>query len=411
MTVRYRPSTVVRILLPLLIVAIALGGMRIAENALLRPDVDTRPGLMPLPPHQMQPHELALTGSGDGAPTVVASFNGEVFARRLVGVAEWRRLDVGDVVNGRSGTLVEFDGHDGQVLLLPTRDALVMVGPGTRIASSRELAGCVVFDAVVIDDGPALACREGNGWKVAPWGANGPGRVSAASASLTRVLDARSVGHADLDGDGSTDAVGFRARGELDLHVASDSRVRTIPFPALPAPKANGVVGIRAIGGDVNDDGVDDLVMYVQDLTGTSDVDGTWVVLGREDGALRAPVRIDGDRISSGRAPIVDDLDGDGRDEVVLVTAPAGDLHPRYRTAYVYSHTGEGWDRVGDYALPRGSVSIATTGMAAADGERGLVAAILGSNRVDGKLRMDAGLAVVPVHELLDERAAPPGPA
>jgi hypothetical protein len=331
--------------------------------------------------------------------------------RRLEGETSWHRQELDEMVNGSAAVVLDVDRDGRQELLVPTPSSLVVIGPGARMAISKRLAGCVAYEAVVVDGDPALACREGAGWRLARWDEDGPASPTDAPAAVARVLDVpQRVGTADLDGDGSSDAVGHQVRGRLELHLGGAARARTIAFPELPAPQANGVVAIAGTSGDVDGDGVEDLVMYAQDLTGDSHVEGTWVLLGRRDGRLAPPLQIDGSRLSPGDAPMVDDLDGDGRDEVVLVGAPPGSTKPPWRNVDVYSLARDGWDRIASYALPRGIAPTTSAGVLGSDGERGVVAAILGSHRTDGKVRLDAGLAIVPLDELAGDWPEAPGP-
>jgi hypothetical protein len=160
-------------------------------------------------------------------------------------------------------------------------------------------------------------------------------------------------------------------------------------------------VSISSTIAELDGDGIDDLVMHVRNLSGEHDVDGTWVLFGSRDGKLRAPERIDTSQLAPANAPLVDDLDQDGRDEVVLVGADPAKPRTRFRTVRVYQNTrGGDWNRIADYALPRGLASSAAVGQLREDGERGVAVPIFDAHREDGRMQLDGGIAILTLDEL-----------
>lgn len=134
----------------------------------------------------------------------------------------------------------------------------------------------------------------------------------------------RLVGTGDVDGDGAPEVV-LEAPLEGRLLVfRNDGRGS---FPAVEAigvvePVAGVVPTFAATVADVDGDGRADLV-GVRGLPGAPASTGSLVVWRSSDGGFLPPVPSEATLVSPGTAPLLGDVDGDGRPDLLATTAPA----------------------------------------------------------------------------------------
>jgi subtilisin family serine protease len=205
-------------------------------------------------------------------------------------------------------------GRDGRIEVLYQRDGAL--GAAERLPGDTTTGGQVAA-ADLDGDGHVEIVVAGDGLSVLRSGATG--------YETTRVSDERTflrdIALGDLDGNGRQDIALLATHPALRvyLHDAGGTFAR-IELPSLDAAGGSGDRDVRAVeSGDVTGDGRDDLVVAASGNWGTS---RAYVIAQTASGTLAAPVAHTS-RKDSLNGVAIGDLDGDGREDVVIHTAEA----------------------------------------------------------------------------------------
>ncbi|HEU4656706.1 MAG TPA: FG-GAP-like repeat-containing protein [Capillimicrobium sp.] len=258
----------------------------------------------------------------------------------------------GDVdADGRDDLVVGIPGarHRRGVVRLRTGGGtarLTVVGPqpcaglGSGVAAPGDVDGDGAGDLVVVAEGCGERPRN-RAWIV--YGDRGavdlarPGTRAAPLTGLPRGRGVTVAGAGDVDGDGLADAVvgapspsgagativlGARERTRVDLRAPGARGIRVRPAPCEE------VGGTVAPGGDVNGDGLDDVLLSASLWCDRSPFGwgGAYVIFGGPATTVRTTalgdrgIRLDGLRDQGREAGIASagDQDGDGLDDVLV---------------------------------------------------------------------------------------------
>ena len=149
----------------------------------------------------------------------------------------------------------------------------------------------------------------------------------------------------DYDGDGKSDWAITRHNGAQTLFnywinyndAAGSDEYFTFPF---------GLFGVDAIQpGDFDGDGMTDVAVWRGQVNGEHPVNGYWITFSSTNSVKFIPFGLTGDR------PVLEDYDGDGKDDMAVYRAPA-------------SQPGQGtWYYRGSFNNPNGNLTVVPWGM------------------------------------------------